>query len=170
MRSRSVAILVIAGALAGVVAGCIGASTPSAAPSVAAPSDAPSAVPSDAPSAVPSDAPSAPPSTGAGVTLQPAPANLGCDTVAPQYSSVTFHIDATVSPDVTATTNGGATLKTFWSEGFVGGVSDVQDPSGQVVVMDGDVLDMPQGAFPRLKGYFVCPSADALYVLLQDPS
>jgi hypothetical protein len=153
MRSRSIAIVVIAGALA-LVAGCGGGSTPSA------------AVPSD----VPSDAPSGAPSSGAGVTLQPALANLGCDTVAPSYSSVTFHIDATKAADVTATTNAGATLKTFWSEGFVGGVSDVQDPSGQVVVTDGEVLDIPQGAFPRLKGYFVCPSAAALYVLLQDPS
>lgn len=35
---------------------------------------------------------------------------------------------------------------------------------------DGEVLEMPQGAFPRLKGYFVCPSTDAVYVLLQDRS
>ena len=150
MRGRSIAILVIAGA----VAGCIGSSTPSAAPSEAPPSGAPS---------------DAPPS-GAGVTLQPAPADLGCDTVAPQYSSVTFHIDASAAADVTARTNAGATLKTFWSVGFVGGTTDVKDPSGQVVVKDGEVLEMPQGAFPRLKGYFVCPSADAVYVLLQDPS
>jgi hypothetical protein len=153
MRSRSIAILLIAVAL-GLGAGCGGGSTPSATPSAA----------------VPSDAPSGAPSSGAGVTLQPAPADLGCDTVAPSYSSVTFHIDAAKTADVTATTNAGATLKTFWSEGFVGGVSDVQDPSGQVVVTDGEMLDIPQGAFPRLKGYFVCPSADALYVLLQDPS
>jgi hypothetical protein len=38
------------------------------------------------------------------------------------------------------------------------------------VAKDGDELDVPEGAFPRLKGYFVCPSQDALYVLLQDPS
>lgn len=83
---------------------------------------------------------------------------------------MTFHIDATASADVTATTNAGAILQTFWSEGFVGGVPDVQDPSGQVVVTDGEVLEMPQGAFPRLRGYFVCPSTDAVYVLLQDRS
>lgn len=155
MRGRSIAILVIAGA----VAGCVGGSSPSAAPPSAAP-----------PSAAPSGPPSAAPPSGAGVTLQPAPADLGCDTVAPEYSSVTFHIDASVSDDVTATTNAGATLETFWSAGFVGGATDVQDPSGQVVVKDAEVLDMPQGAFPRLKGYFVCPSRNALYVLLQDPS
>ena len=150
MRGRSIAILVIAGA----VAGCIGGSSPSAAP----------------PSGAPSVAPSGAPASGAAVTLQPAPADLGCDTVAPEYSSVTFHIDASAGDDVTATTNAGATLKTFWSVGFVGGATDVQDPSGQVVVKDGEVLDIPQGAFPRLKGYFVCPSRDAVYVLLQDPS
>jgi hypothetical protein len=153
MRSRSIAILV----LAGVVAGCSGAS-PSAAPSVTAPSEATS------------DAPSGESPSGATVVLQPAPANLGCDTMAPPYSSVTFHIDPTAAEAVTATTNAGATLKTFWSPGFVGGAADVQDPNGQVVVKDGDVLEIPGDAFPRLKGYFVCPSPDALYVLLQDPS
>lgn len=154
MRGRSIAILVIAG----VVAGCIGSSTPSAAPSVTTPSEAPSTAPSG-------ESPS-----GGGLVLQPAPANLGCDTMAVPYRSVTFKIDPGAADPVTATTDGGATLKTFWSVGFVGGAADVQDPNGQVVAKDGDVLEIPQDAFPRLKGYFVCPSADALYVLLQDPS
>ena len=155
MRGRSFAILVIAG----VVAGCIGASSPSAAPSVAAPSVAPSG-----------EAPSGEAPSGGGLVLQPAPANLGCDTMAVPYRSVTFKIDPAAADPVTATTDGGATLKTFWSVGFVGGAADVQDPNGQVVAKDGDVLEIPQDAFPRLKGYFVCPSSDALYVLLQDPS
>jgi hypothetical protein len=86
------------------------------------------------------------------------------------YGSVTFKIDPAAADPVTATTDQGTSLKTFWSVGFVGGAADVQDPSGQVVAKDGDVLDIPEGAFPRLKGYFVCPSADALYVLLADPS
>ena len=150
MRRRSIAILVIAGA----VTGCIGGSTPSAAPSVAPPSEAPSG-----------ESPS-----GGGVVLQPAPADLGCDTMAVQYRSVTFKIDPAAADPVTATTDGGATLKTFWSVGFVGAAADVQDPSGQVVAKDGDVLEIPGDAFPRLKGYFVCPSSEALYVLLQDPS
>ena len=154
MRGRSIAIVVIAW----VVVGCIGTSSPSAAPSVTTPSDAPSAAPSG-------ESPS-----GGGLVLQPAPANLGCDTMAVQYRSVTFKVDPAAADPVTATTDGGATLKTFWSVGFVGGAADVQDPNGQVVAKDGDVLEIPQDAFPRLKGYFVCPSSEALYVLLQDPS
>ncbi|HSL76284.1 MAG TPA: hypothetical protein VK867_05025 [Candidatus Limnocylindrales bacterium] len=108
--------------------------------------------------------------SGAGLVLQPAPANLGCDTVGVPYRSVTFKIDPAAADPVTATTDQGTTLRTYWSAGFVGGAADVRDPNGQVVAKDGDVLDIPEGAFPRLTGYFVCPSPDALYVLLQDPS
>jgi hypothetical protein len=118
-----------------------------------------------------SSVPSAPSST-ATIGLRPAPPNLGCDTIGIPYTSATFHIDAEAADPVTALTNEGASLKTFWSAGFVGGSADdpvVRDPGGQVVASDGDVLDIPQGAFPRLKGYFVCPSLDALYILLQDP-
>jgi hypothetical protein len=46
----------------------------------------------------------------------------------------------------------------------------VRDPAGQVIAADGEALPIPEGAWPRLHGYFVCPSADALYVLLQDPA
>ena len=42
--------------------------------------------------------------------------------------------------------------------------------AGQIVAADGDVLTIPEGEWPRHKGYFVCPSADALYVLLADPA
>ena len=34
----------------------------------------------------------------------------------------------------------------------------------------GDVLDIPDVEWPRLAGYFVCPSTDALYILAEDPS
>ena len=46
----------------------------------------------------------------------------------------------------------------------------VKDPTGQVVAANGETLDIPEGALPRLHGYFVCPSDNALYVLIQDPS
>jgi hypothetical protein len=143
MRCRSVAILLFAA----VSAACGGTTAPPAATS-AAPS-------------------------GAGLILQPAPANLGCDTIGVPYRSVTFEIDPAATDPVTAVSDEGTTLKTFWSVGFVGGPADdpvVRDPGGQVVAKDGDVLQIPEAAFPRLQGYFVCPSADALYVLLQDPS
>jgi hypothetical protein len=33
-----------------------------------------------------------------------------------------------------------------------------------VVARDGDVLAIPEGAWPSLGGYFVCPSPNALYI------
>ena len=106
------------------------------------------------------------------ITLRVAPANLGCDAMAPPYGSVTFRIDATAPEQVVALADTGATLSTFWSAAFVGGSSGeslVRDPAGSVVVRDGEVLRIPDGSWPRLAGYFVCPSSNALYVLFVDP-
>jgi hypothetical protein len=38
------------------------------------------------------------------------------------------------------------------------------------VVTDGQVLEKPAAAYPRLAGYFVCLAPDRIYVLLADPS
>lgn len=114
----------------------------------------------------------APEESPTAITLRAAPDNLGCDAIAPTYRSVTFVIDVTAPDQVVARADTGETLTTFWSAGFVGGSSAdpvVRDPAGSVVARDGDVLAMPEGAWPRLAGYFVCPSTNALYVLLQDP-
>lgn len=108
---------------------------------------------------------------GGVIRLSPAPDNMGCDAMAPPYRSVTFRIDVDAADQVTAETDIGTTLRTFWAAGFQGGGADdpvVRDPLGRVVVEAGDVLPIPDGAWPRLHGYFVCPSADALYVLLED--
>lgn len=89
------------------------------------------------------------------------------------YRAVTFRIDESAEDPVTALTDGGVSLRTFWSAGFVGATDDgpvVMDPSGQVVARDGEELSIPEGARPRLHGYFVCPSQDAIYILLQDPT
>ena len=101
-----------------------------------------------------------------------APANLDCDAMAPGYSSVTFHIDPSAGEPVTVTTDKGQTLQTYWSPGFTGDPvkAVVLGPDGKQVAADGDVLDIPEGAWPRLGGYFVCPSTAAIYVLEQDPS
>lgn len=106
------------------------------------------------------------------ITLRVAPADLGCDAIAAPYRSITFRIDATAPEQVVALTNTGASLSTFWSAGFVGGSSAdpvVRDPSGSVVARDGEVLPIPEAARPRLAGYFICPSSNALYVLFVDP-
>ena len=147
------ASLICAAAL--VLAACGTTSTPSASP---APSGSP-AQPTPGPSASP-------------FALRPAPANLGCDAVPATYRQVVFHIDPAASDPVTATTETGKVLKTFWMPGFVGGTAadpTVRNATGQVVVADGQVLPIPNGAWPRLAGHFVCPSTDALYVFLTDP-
>jgi hypothetical protein len=116
---------------------------------------------------------SAPAASGAEIQLQPAPANLGCDTVGVEYREVTFQIDPSAAVQVTALADTGTVLHTFWSADFDGGSATekvVLDPAGEVVVTDGEVLAIPEGAFPRLHGYFVCPSPDALYVLIADPA
>jgi hypothetical protein len=73
-------------------------------------------------------------------------------------------------------TDAGATLHTYWSPGFSLGLATdavadwvVRDPNGQVVAGPGEILDMPAGTRPRLHGYVVCATADALTVLLRDP-
>jgi hypothetical protein len=107
------------------------------------------------------------------IALRTAPANLGCDSIGVDYRKVTFHIDPSAAEQVSATTDTGRSLLTYWSTGFRPGTAAervVRDPAGQVVVTDGQVLPIPQADWPRLHGYFVCPAPDALYVLVVEPS
>ncbi len=70
-------------------------------------------------------------------------------------------------------TNDGRELAVFWSEGFEGidGPEPiVQDAKGDVVARDGEEITIPEGAWPELHGYFVCPSEVSLYVLEEEPS
>jgi len=118
--------------------------------------------------------PAAPsPSAGAGLQLRVAPADLGCDAIGVPYRSATFDIDPSAPEPVTAVTDQGTSLKTYWAAGFQGGSADdpvIRDPAGEVVAADGDELTIPEGEWPRLRGYFVCPAQDALYILLADPT
>ena len=112
-------------------------------------------------------------SAAAGMPLRVVQGDSGCDTIGIDYTSATFQIDPTAADPVTALTDKGVSLRTFWSPGFVGGPPDdpvVRDPAGQVVAADGDVIPVPDGAYPRLKGYFVCLAPDALYIYLADPA
>ena len=111
--------------------------------------------------------------SGTAIVLHEVPANLGCDTIGIDYTSMTFRIDPAAAEQVAAVTDTGVTLATYWSAGFTAGADAervVRDPAGEVVVTDGDVLRVPPAAYPRLGGYFVCLGPDKLYVLLADPS
>ena len=129
-----------------------------------------SAGPTLQPSVAPPLAP-VPAESGPVFQLNPAPANLGCDTIGVDYREVTFKVDPAAADPVTALANTGTVLRTFWAAGFIAGAPNkvVLDHFGAVVVTDGDKLAIPEGAFPRLSGYFVCPSPDALYILATDP-
>ena len=160
--ARSVAGTALTAALVASAVGCGigGASSPAVGESPTAPAG----------SASPALDPSAP---GAAFQLNVAPANLGCDTIGVSYRSATIRFTSAGPEQVSAVTDGGVRLKTFWSEGFVGGPLEdpsVLDPEGRVVARDGEVVAIPEGARPRLNGYFVCPSPDALYILLTDPA
>lgn len=111
-------------------------------------------------------------SAGGELALRRTPANLGCDAIGVTYRSLTFHIDPDAAEPVSAVTNLGAGLLVYWSPGFVGDASlrVVRDAAGAVVAADGDVLPIPDGQWPRLHGYFVCPSPTAIYVLERDPA
>lgn len=105
------------------------------------------------------------------IVLREAPQNLGCDSIPPPYRSATIRIDAAAAEQVWAEADTGARLEVLWSRGFIGGSSAepaVADPAGRIVARDGERLVLPKAAWPRLGGYFVCPSTTALYVLLRD--
>jgi hypothetical protein len=154
MNKRAALMLVSALTLGAALAACVGGSSPTR-------------------SGAPSQPPSPSSAAGDGFALNAAPADLGCDAMRPPYEEVTFRIAADANDPVTAVADTGAELKTYWSAGFVGGTVDdpvVRDAKGHVVVSDGDTLAMPEADWPRLAGYFVCPSTNALYVLEVDPS
>lgn len=113
------------------------------------------------------------PSSATTIALHEAPANLGCDAIGIDYKSMTFDIDPAATEQVSAVTDTGVALVTYWAAGFLPGSDTervVRDPAGKTVVSDGDVLQVPPAAYPRLGGYFVCLAPDKLYVLLADPS
>lgn len=160
------AIIALALAAFTAAGACTAAASPQ--PSVSSPVSSPSTQPSL----------SAEPSASAApqLVLRTAPPDLGCDTIGWEgepYHTLTFRIDPTAAEHVTAVSDTGVQLMTFWSAGFVPGTITervIRDPAGQVVARDGEVLAVPAAAFPELHGYFVCLSPTKLYVLLTKPS
>lgn len=131
----------------------------------------------------------APSASSAGATTQPASAAvspagsagaivldrtgpIGCDSIGIDYKVATIMIDAASDPNVWAVTDTAKKIAAKWTAGFT--VTDgpepvVQDSKGAEVARNGTAINVPEGANPRLAGYFVCLAPDALYVLETDP-
>jgi hypothetical protein len=129
-----------------------------------------SASPSLSPASTPgaSTTASAAPSS-AGIALHETPDNLGCDSIAIDYNAVTFHIDPAAAEHVSAMTDTGVSLVTYWPAGFSASTAaerSVRDAGGKLVASDGEVLQAGQG----LHGYRVCLSTSKLDVMLTVPS
>ena len=103
------------------------------------------------------------PSSG-GIVLHVTPADLGCDSIGIDYRTMTFHIDAAAPEQVSALTDTGVTLTTYWPAGFTAGTAGervVRDGAGTVVAVDGDVLQVGQ----QIHGYGVCLTTSNLHVV-----
>ncbi len=114
---------------------------------------------------------SAPP--GEPLVLRLAPVGLACDAIGVDYDLVTLRIDPGADEHVSGITDDGRVLLTYWSAGFLAGTAAdpvIRDPEGHVVARDGDVVPIPPAAWPRLHGHLVCPTPDALYILVEDPA
>jgi hypothetical protein len=82
------------------------------------------------------------------------------------YRTLTFHIDPEAAEQVWAVSDTGALIETYWLPGFEAGRRrNASVPAGEIVVSDGDVVPVPQGANLRIQGYLVCLRPDRLYVL-----
>jgi hypothetical protein len=106
------------------------------------------------------------------IVLRAMPAGLACDAIGVGYDSVTFHIDSTTPGQVIVVTDQGTELPTFWADGYrAGGGQEgaIVGPGGQVVVVDGQELQIPHQDWPRLGDNFVCPTETALYIFEGDP-
>jgi hypothetical protein len=125
-------------------------------------------------STVPTATPGSSPSAAAGeLVLDRAPDDTACDTIGIDYTSITFHIDPTASPQIWADADTGVKLTVKWDSTFEAGTGaepTVVDGSGAVVLQDGNTLDVPEGAYPELKGHFVCTGPSGLIILDQAPS
>ena len=152
-------------ALGALVLGCSPAAAPSVSPAVA---PSASAAPSQSASAARSALASA-----SGIVLERT-GPIGCDSIGVGYKSVTINIDAASDPAVWAGTDTAVPGKIAvkWTDGFTatdGPEIVIRGPKGEEVARDGTVIDVPDGAYPRLAGYFVCLAPEAIYVLETDP-
>ena len=127
---------------------------------------------SPSPSVAPPSAAGGPPvASDAGIVLDRT-APIACDAVGVDYTTATIRIDPASDPDVWAETEAAKKLAVKWTDGFTatdGSTPTIVGPKGEEVAHDGTKIDVPAAAYPRLAGYFVCLSPDALYILKTDP-
>lgn len=156
----------------------VGGSSPSPSPSVAAGPSAmasPSVVASQSAAVSPSVAasPTAYAASTKAIVLQPAPTDLGCDSIGVEYDLATIRIDPDAAIQVWTEPNHGTRLATYWSAGF-STTNEKQPtilgPSGNVVATDGTGIDIRHWkSYAPWNAYFLCPSPNALYILEQPP-
>ena len=118
--------------------------------------------------------PGAVPSPAPGILTQGL-LNVGCDSVGwpedvPQFSTLTFRMDAEDPGYVTARSDTGARLEVLWEgDQFQVGADGVLDADGAVVVEDGDAVDVPSdGSLPKLGDYSLCFNPQRLIVFIPD--
>ena len=126
------------------------------------------------------DASTAPTTPGSSPTAAPGalvldrvPDSTACDAIGVDYTSVTFHIDVTATPQIWAVADTGTSLLVRWVSAFAAGTGTeptVVDGSGAVILEDGDTLDLPEGGWPDLHGHMVCPGPNSLTVLDEAPA
>ena len=151
-----------------VLAVALGACSTGASPATSSPAAFVASPSTPSTTATPMAEPTASPSSAPGFVLRAGTATGGCDAIGVEYQSLTWRIDPAADEPVTAITNTGVTLLTYWAPGFTAGTADervIRDPAGVVVVRDGDGLRVGD----RLAGYFVCLGPQHLYVFTQDP-
>jgi hypothetical protein len=111
-------------------------------------------------------------SAGAPILLQRLAPQTGCDAIGVDYRKITIRIDPSAEIQVWADTDKGTQLAIRWAEGFTaeGTPPVIRGPKGEEVARDGTVLEIPDGAYPRLAGYFVCPGVNSVGVYAEIPA
>ena len=125
----------------------------------------PTTTPSPAPSVSPVPSPSASAATSSiPIVLRETPADLGCDSIPVDYTRVIFHIDPAAAEPVTATTDKGVSLVTYWPAGYTADETGIRDNTGMVVITDRQPLHVNEQRIHGSGGTDLCWGLTTLYV------
>jgi hypothetical protein len=105
--------------------------------------------------------------SSAAIVLHVTPDNLGCDSIGIDYTTMTLQIDPAAIEQVSAMTDTGVSLVTYWPASFAGSAPEraVRDAAGKVVASDGEIVN----AGGQLHGYYMCLAPTKIYVMLERP-